>query len=208
MTDPNKTLIAVLLDRSGSMMSVKADTEGGFDQFIADQRTQPGAATVTLAQFDSEYELVYSDVPVADVPSLQLSPRGGTALYDGVGKLVTDVGAKLAATPEPERPGTVLVVILTDGHENMSTEWTHTAVQELIRQQQDQWAWTFMFLGATLDAVEVGAGMGIAAANSMHYSTTATAETYGVLSRATTNMRSGKSFEGFDATDRTTAAGG
>lgn len=208
MTDPNKTLIAVLLDRSGSMMTVKSATEKGFDDFIADQRDKDGVATVTLAQFDDAYELVYSDVPVADVPALQLIPRGSTALYDAVGKLTTDVGATLAATPEDQRPGTVLVVIMTDGHENASKEWTHEAVQKLITEQQDRWQWTYLFLGASIDAVDVGAAMGIARANSLRYSPANTAETFGVVSRAATNTRSGKSFSGFSSSDREEAVGG
>ncbi|WFR73707.1 hypothetical protein P9209_09030 [Prescottella defluvii] len=76
MTNPDLTLIAVLLDRSGSMHSIKSDTEGGFDSFIAEQRAQPGTAEVTLAQFDREYERVYTTVPIAQVPPLELRPRG------------------------------------------------------------------------------------------------------------------------------------
>ena len=76
MTDPNRTHLAFLLDRSGSMQSIKTDTEGGFDAFIAEQRTQPGVCTVTLAQFDTEYEVNYQDLPIADVPPLNLEPRG------------------------------------------------------------------------------------------------------------------------------------
>ena len=120
MTDPQRTLIAVLLDRSGSMECVKSDTEGGFNAFIDEQRGEPGDARVTLAQFDTDYEVVYANRPIADVPPLALQPRGGTALYDALGRLITDVGAELAALPEDERPGTVVVVVLTDGHENSS----------------------------------------------------------------------------------------
>ena len=68
MTDPQRTLIAVLLDRSGSMEAVKSDTEGGFNAFIDEQRGEPGEARVTLAQFDTEYEVVYANRPIADVP--------------------------------------------------------------------------------------------------------------------------------------------
>ena len=79
MTDPNLTHLYFLLDRSGSMQSIKDDTEGGFDAFIAEQHSQPGECRVTLAQFDDRYEEVYRDVPAADVPPLSLSPRGSTA---------------------------------------------------------------------------------------------------------------------------------
>ncbi|MEV0298103.1 vWA domain-containing protein [Nocardia sp. NPDC050710] len=160
MTNPDLTLLAVLLDRSGSMQSIKTDTEGGFDAYIEEQRPLPKTIQVTLAQFDTEYECVYTNRPIAEVPPLELRPRGGTALYDAVGKLVTDVGADLAARPESERPGTVIVVVLTDGHENSSREWSHEAVRSLITQQQEVYSWDFLFLGANMDAVQIGSQMG------------------------------------------------
>lgn len=167
MTNPNRTLIAVLLDRSGSMQAVKADAEGGFAAFVEGQRDVRGEAVVTLARFDTEYEVVYANRPLADVPPLDLQPRGGTALYDAVGRLVTDVGTELAAMPEDERPGMVVVVILTDGHENSSTEWTHDAIRALIQQQETTYSWEFLFLGANMDAVQIGTALGVQADRSL-----------------------------------------
>ncbi|WP_405167613.1 VWA domain-containing protein [Nocardia sp. NBC_01499] len=169
MTNPDLTLIAVLLDRSGSMQSIKSDTEGGFAAFIDEQRTVPKTIEVTLARFDTEYECVYANRPLAQVPPLDLQPRGMTALYDAVGRLVTDVGAELAKRSEQDRPGTVIVVVLTDGHENSSKEWSHTAVKSLITQQQDVYDWNFLFLGANMDAVAIGAQMGFDPGNSITY---------------------------------------
>ncbi len=169
MTNPEATLIAVLLDRSGSMQSIKADTEGGLAAYFEEQRTLPKQIQVTFAQFDTEYECLYSNVSIDRIPAPELHPRGGTALYDALGKLVTDVGAELAARPESERPGTVIVVVLTDGHENSSREWTHTAVRSLITQQQEVYNWDFLFLGANMDAVEIGASMGFAPSQSITY---------------------------------------
>ncbi|MFC4124351.1 vWA domain-containing protein [Nocardia rhizosphaerae] len=169
MTDSQRTLIAVLLDRSGSMQSIKADTEGGLAAFFEQQREVPKRVEVTLAQFDTTYEVVYTNRPLAEVPPPNLVPRGGTALYDAVGKLVTDVGAELAARPEHERPGTVIVVVLTDGHENSSREWTNEAVRSLIEQQEDQYDWTFLFLGANMDAVAIGTSLGIAPGQAITY---------------------------------------
>lgn len=169
MTDSNLTLIAVLLDRSGSMQAIRSDTEGGFDAYIDQQRGLPRRIEVTLAQFDTEYELVYADRPIAEVPSLTLQPRGMTALYDALGRLVTDVGSELSARPEPQRPGTVIVVVLTDGHENSSKEWSHDAVKALITQQQDSYGWNFLFLGANMDAVAIGSAMGFDPRNSITY---------------------------------------
>ncbi|MDP9165379.1 MAG: VWA domain-containing protein [Actinomycetota bacterium] len=170
MTNAQRTLIAVLLDRSGSMESIRSDTEGGFNAFIAEQAKDPGEAAVTLAQFDTEYEVVYANRPIADVPRLELQPRGATALYDGVGRLITDIGAELAARPEDERPGHVIVVVMTDGHENSSVEWTHEAVNAAITRQETEYAWHFVFLGANMDAVAIGELMGFSADRSMTYS--------------------------------------
>ena len=104
MTDDNRVLIAVLLDRSGSMSSIKTDTEGGFAAFIDKQRGLDRDVRVTLAQFDTEYDVVYTERALAEVPPLVLDPRGATALYDAVGRLVSDVGAELAAKPARGAP--------------------------------------------------------------------------------------------------------
>lgn len=169
MTQPGLTLIAALLDRSGSMQTIRTDTEGGFDAYIAAQRGEPGDAVVTLAQFDDRYDLVYSGKPIADVSPLVLEPRGMTALLDGIGRLVTDIGAELAARPEDERPSKVIVMVLTDGHENSSREWTPAGIRDLIRQQEQVYSWEFLFLGANIDAVTVGQSLGFAADRSLTY---------------------------------------
>ena len=163
MTDPQRALIAVLLDRSGSMESIKSDTEGGFNAFIAGQRNGPLDVRVTLAQFDTEYDVVYANRPIEEVPPLDLQPRGDDRAVRRLGKLITDVGAELAALPDDERPGRVTVVVLTDGHENSSREWTHEAVSAAIGRQERDYSWDFVFLGANMDAVAVGQQLGFAA---------------------------------------------
>ncbi|MFD3707385.1 VWA domain-containing protein [Nocardia sp. NPDC058658] len=137
--------------------------------YFEQQREVPKKIEVTLAQFDTTYDVVYANLPLEQVPAPNLQPRGGTALYDALGKLVTSVGTELAARPEHERPGTVIIVVLTDGHENSSREWTHAAVKSLITQQQDVYNWTFVFLGANMDAVEVGSNLGFDPGSSITY---------------------------------------
>jgi hypothetical protein len=170
MTRPDLTHLYFLLDRSGSMQSIKSDIEGGFEAFVAEQRKAPGECLASLSQFDDVYEVVYTDKPVADVPPLDLRPRNMTALHDAMGRLITDAGAKLAALPEDQRPGTVIVAIMTDGLENASKEWHAPAIKSLVETQTAQYSWEFLYMGADQDAVEVGAGLGIAAANSITYS--------------------------------------
>jgi len=170
MTRADLTHLYFLLDRSGSMQSIKSDIEGGFAAFIEEQRKAPGECRVTLAQFDDEYDVVYSARPLTDVPPLDLKPRNMTALLDAMGRLITSAGAGLAALPEAERPGTVIVAIMTDGLENASHEWTHPAIRALVEQQTKDYEWQFMYLGADQDAVEVGKGLGVAAGASVTYS--------------------------------------
>jgi hypothetical protein len=190
MTNPNLTHLYFLLDRSGSMQSIRDDTEGGFDAFIAEQRTQPGECRVTLAQFDDRYEEVYRDVPVADVPPLRLQPRGSTALLDSIGRLLGEAGERLAALPEGERPGVVIVGIMTDGHENSSRELSHAQVKAMIERQTKEYGWQFLYLGADQDAIEVGASIGVAAANAMTYSRGRVAAAMAATSRNVGRTRS------------------
>ncbi|MGU3435072.1 VWA domain-containing protein [Actinomycetes bacterium M1A6_2h] len=172
MTDSSLSLVAAVLDRSGSMHSIADDTRGGFDSFIASERGQDGRTVVTLAQFDDEYELVYENRPIDEVPALVLEPRGSTALYDAIGRLISDVGARLASQDEDKRPGSVTVLVMTDGQENSSREWSHSAVKSLIEQQESQYNWDFVFLGANMDAVETGRRLGFKEDKSMTYATT------------------------------------
>jgi hypothetical protein len=169
MTDSTLTHLYFLLDRSGSMTSIAAETRAGFDAFVAEQRTVPGRCRVSLSQFDDEYEEVYVDRDLALVPPLDLAPRGSTALLDSLGRLIVTAGERLAALPEPERPGTVVVGVMTDGYENASKDWTHPRIKQLIAHQTDVYGWRFMYLGADQDAIEEGMKMGFAAARSMTY---------------------------------------
>ena len=169
MTRSDLTHLYFLLDRSGSMQSIKADTEGGFAAFVEEQKRAPGECRVTLAQFDNDYDVVYAERALADVPALDLQPRGSTALLDAMGRAITDAGARLAALPEDQRPGTVIVAVMTDGMENASQEWTHPAIKALVTQQTDQWGWQFLYMGADQDAIEVGAQLGVDRAHSVTY---------------------------------------
>ncbi len=169
MANSNLTHLVFLLDRSGSMQSIKSDVIGGFDAFLAEQRAADGLCIATLAQFDHEYEVVYQGIPLDRVPSLALSPRGRTALLDSMGKLITDTAAQIDVLPEDDKPGTVVVAIMTDGHENASSEWRRPDIKALVEQQTNQRGWEFLYMGADQDAVEVGRGLGVKADQSVTY---------------------------------------
>jgi len=161
MTNPDLTLIGVLVDRSGSMQGLKSDMEPALANFLVAQAEEPGAAQVSLAQFDDVYEQVWTLRDIAEVPKYTLVPRNTTALLDAMGRFVTDVGAGIAGRPEQDRPGKVIIVIITDGLENASREWSRDGVRELVRQQRERYAWEFVFLGANFDAVAEAGRLGI-----------------------------------------------
>lgn len=192
------THITVILDRTGSMESVKTDTIGGFNKFLKDQKAVPGEATLTLVQFDHQdpYEVIQDFVPIQEAKDLTTAtfvPRGWTPLLDAIGRGINDLGAKLAAKPEDQRPEKVLFVILTDGYENASKEFSREKVFELIKTQTDVFKWQFMYLGANQDAIAVGAGIGIPKTASMQYtcSSTGVAATFNAASAQVSSYRSG-----------------
>jgi hypothetical protein len=170
MANQNRTLIAFLLDRSGSMQSIKSDVIGGFDAFVAEQRAGDGECLVTLAQFDNEYEVVYHALPLGDVPPLALNPRNSTALLDSMGKLITDTAAEIDALSDDDKPGSVIIAIMTDGLENASTEWNRPSIKSLVEQQTNKSGWEFLYMGADQDAVEVGKDLGVKAEQAVTYS--------------------------------------
>lgn len=198
MTDARKTHIYFLLDRSGSMASIKQATEEGFDAFIAEQRNGDGECIVSLAQFDTEYTPVFQGLPVTDVRPLTLVPRHSTALLDSMGRLIHDAGQDLAALPEEQRPGTVIVAIMTDGLENSSTEYTHAAIKAQVEHQTDTYGWQFLYMGADQDAIEVGRSIGVKDDYAVTYSRGRAKEAQQMVGRKIRDYRSAK-IDGFAA---------
>lgn len=166
------THIALVLDRSGSMAQKLSDTIGGLNKFVDDQKKVPGLATLTLAQFDTVYELVHDRLDIQKVPHIDLVPRGGTALYDAVGGTIVTTGEALKAMPESERPERVIFVIITDGLENSSREYSSQRIKEMIELQTNVYKWDFVYLGANQNAILEGEKMGIGRGQTMSYAQT------------------------------------
>lgn len=181
--------VVVILDRSGSMDSILADAQGGLDTFIRQQKEAPGECVFTLAEFDDHYDVPILAKPIKDVAGHKIVPRGSTALYDAVGKTIVTVGERLAAMPESERPGLVVVTIITDGMNNASKEYTAEKVKEMIQRQQDAYKWQFQYLGANQDAWAVSSGLGTAGAAGQYTNATAKAS-YAAGSANVMRMRS------------------
>ena len=162
----NLTEMVFVLDRSGSMSGLAADTIGGFNELIEKQKKIEGDAYVTTVLFDHEYEVLHDHVALEEVAPLtdkEYFARGSTALLDAVGRTIDAVGARLAATAEDERPEHVVFVITTDGMENSSREYTAKRVRGMIEHQQQKYSWQFVFLGANMDAVSEARKLGISA---------------------------------------------
>jgi len=190
VVDSKYTHLLVIVDRSGSMSGIKNDMIGGLNTFFAEQAKDEGVTLVDYVQFDNAYEVVFTDTPVADAKAV-LVPRGSTALLDAVGKGATDLGRKLAKLPEARRPGNVIVVVVTDGYENASQEWTAEGVKALIKEQEEKWNWTFTFLGANMDAVAVGRSFGFSGEYSMTYDTSNTVAMASSLASNVTRTKGG-----------------
>lgn len=171
----NLTDISIVLDRSGSMSSIKDDTIGGYNEFLKGQREAAGTALVSLYQFDDLYETVYEGVDIKEVPDLTAEvfvPRGSTALRDAIGRTIDSTGARLAKMSEADRPARVILVIFTDGGENSSQEYTRARTLEMVKHQTEAYKWQFVFVGANQDAIMTGADYGISASNSLSFAAT------------------------------------
>lgn len=171
MPDPNLTSIALVVDRSGSMATCKDEAQGGLNAFVKDQAARPGRCRLTLVDFDAEYRVLHDDAPIGDVPEYTLEPRGMTAMLDAVGRAIDALGASLAARPEPDRPGKVVFVIVTDGQENASREYSAEKVAGMIAHQREEYGWEFVFLGANIDAAKAAKQINIPASNAANYAT-------------------------------------
>lgn len=183
----NAMQIALVLDRSGSMRSIKEATVEGTNAFLAEQQASPVETKLLFVQFDDEYETVYSG-PVAHAPQLTLKaphngevlfqPRGSTALLYAIGRAMDEMGKSLEAMPDADRPAKVVVVIMTDGQENFSQHFCDAnkkplydmaKIAEMIRVQRDVYKWQFLFLGANQDAIATAAQINIPSGNAISY---------------------------------------
>lgn len=162
----SNTHIAVVLDRSGSMDSIKREIIGGFNTFLKDQQEVPGTATMTLVQFDNEIDRLADFKPLSEIKPLDdktYVPRGMTKLYDAIGLTVKTVKDSIAKAVE--KPTKILVAILTDGMENSSQEYQTDSIKELLEAQQKE-GWEFTFIGANQDAILTARGIGLSNASS------------------------------------------
>ena len=169
MTDPNFTHLALLVDRSGSMAPIASDMNGAISTMLAEHAKAPGKILVDVTTFDDEIEFPYRDVHPNDIAGDVLVPRGLTALNDALGRTIVSLGERLSALNENDRPGHVIFVIVTDGAENASKEFTTDQVSAMVTEQREKYNWEFLFLAANIDAFSTGATYGFDAGQTIQY---------------------------------------
>jgi hypothetical protein len=182
------TELTFILDRSGSMNHLVEAAIQGFNHFLREHQTASGLARLTLVLFDDEYLVPAQSLPIAEVVPLDARtyvPRNSTALLDAIGRSIDELGARLAATPEPDRPAKVIMAILTDGLENASTQYTWKDIASRIKHQTEVYKWDFLFLGANQDAIATAAQINIAADNAATFR----ADLHGLRSSGSTLAR-------------------
>jgi hypothetical protein len=185
------TDIVCITDRSGSMHLIKSDAEGGFNSFILEQKALPGNINISHYLFDDRYKTLYENLPIQEVPAFVLIPRGTTALYDAIGKTISVRGAYYASLPEEEKPNKIIVIIITDGLENASKEFTLKQINKMITHQKEVYKWEFIFLAANQDAIQTASSMGIPREASLTYdaSNIGTFSAYSSLSKGISAQR-------------------
>lgn len=186
------TEIICVIDRSGSMSTIRDESITGFNKFLEEQSKLLGNVLITLALFNEDYDVLYDGVNLKDATYLSREnyvPGGMTALFDAIGKTITDVSARHEKMETP--PDKVIVCIVTDGQENSSKEFkTKQKVVELVSKTQSEKGWEFVYVGVGIDAMgsdEVGISANRAA--SYGHSVGGVAQTYDSLSKATMNYR-------------------
>ena len=188
--------IYLLLDRSGSMASMVGDVIGGFNTFLDDQRALSDDARMTLVQFDSQdpQEVLVHAAPLGRVRRLSprtFQPRGGTPLLDATGRLIARAAVRVEERRQlKKRPEEIIFVTITDGHENQSVEYSKAAIMRLVAEKQAA-GWTFVYLGAGLDAYGEAGGLGYDARSSVAWAPDGTGAraAFADLSRATSVRR-------------------
>ena len=188
------TEVIFILDRSGSMSGLEADTIGGFNSMIAKQKKEEGEAYISTVLFDDQTEVLYDRVPVSKVEPMndkQYYVRGCTALLDALGGAIHHIGNVHKYAREEDRPEKTLFIITTDGMENASHQYSYEKVKKMVERQKKKYGWEFLFLGANIDAIEVAGRFGIAANRAINYEcdSKGTQLNYEVLSRTVSEFR-------------------
>lgn len=180
--------ISFLLDRSGSMGSIRNDVIGGFNQFLREQQQRPGDCRMTLVQFDSQapFEILADAADVkalAPLDGARYEPRGGTPLLDALGALLEHAERRARGRDED-----AVVVVFTDGEANASGRWTRAALFERIQALKAR-GWAFVFLGANQDSYAEAGHLGFAQGSTSNWNQDDSALAFAQVSRSVSAYR-------------------
>jgi uncharacterized protein YegL len=198
------TELVFILDRSGSMQGLEADTIGGFNSMIEKQKKEEGEAYVSAVLFDDRMEVLYDRVELQKVEPMtdrQYYVRGCTALLDALGGAIHHIGNVHKYAREEDVPEKTIFVITTDGMENASRTYSLDRVRRMVERQQKQYHWEFLFLGANIDAIAEASRFGIHASRAANYvhDSAGTRLNFDVLSKAISGARASASAEEMNA---------
>ena len=191
------TELVFILDRSGSMSRLEADTIGGFNSMIAQQKREAGEALASTVLFDHESVVIHDRLPLEKVPPMtekDYFTRGCTALLDAVGGTIHHIGNIHKYARREDVPEKTMFIITTDGYENASRRYDYEHVRRMIERQKERYGWEFLFLGANIDAAKEVARFGIGADRSVNYNwdEAGTALNYEVISEAVCSVRAAR----------------
>ena len=194
----NLTELVFILDRSGSMSGLEADTIGGFNAMIEKQKKAPGEALISTILFDNVSEVIHDRVNVQDIRPMtdrEYSVRGCTALLDAIGGAIRHIASVHKYAREEDVPEHTLFVITTDGMENASRYYDSARVKQMIEHEKSAYGWEFLFLGANIDAIETARRFGISEDRAVNYhsDSVGTRLNYEAVSCAITGVRCGAS---------------
>lgn len=154
--------VAFIIDESGSMYSSTNDVVGGFNQMIEEQKKEnDGQCSISLFTFNNRVKELYLGKDVNDINGINYSPNGCTAMNDGIGSAIDKIGQWLNNMDEAERPSKNIIVIMTDGEENASQEYSLEKVKEMIKHQENKYNWTFIYMGTDLTNLKDANSLGI-----------------------------------------------
>lgn len=190
------TEIVFILDRSGSMSGLEADTIGGFNSLIAKQKKEEGQALVSTVLFDDRSEVLHDRVPLENIKTMtdrDYYVRGCTALLDAIGGAIHHIGNVHKYARREDVPSKTIFVITTDGMENASNQYSSDEIKRKIKRQEEKYGWEFLFIAANIDAVETAGNIGIRRERAANYSQTheGTQAVYEAMDFVVGSVRSG-----------------
>jgi len=193
----NKTELVFILDKSGSMSGLESDTIGGFNSMLKKQQKEEGEAIVTTVLFDNNYQVLHDRIDINAVNPISENEyfvEGSTALLDAVGKTINKIVNVQRNSTDDYRAEKVLFVIITDGMENASREYSYKKISKMIETEKIKYGWEFIFLGANIDAEKAAADIGIDADKAVNYHSDSigTEFSYAAVEMAVDDIRKGK----------------